>query len=302
MMRLLSAIPVLIALSVAVFGMLHLVPGDPVMVMFRDVSGTQEQIDKLRAQLGLDDPLPVQYLRFASGLVKGDLGRSIWSNQPVADMIRQQFRYTAELTIAAALVAIILGTLLGVIAATRRGKMTDLIAMVVALLGVSVPNFFLSMILILIFGVHLRWLPVIGEGSWRHLLMPAIALGFSGAAILARMTRSGVIEAMTQDYIRTARAKGQMERVVVYRHALRNVLIPVVTIFGLQIGNLLAGAVIVETIFARRGIGRLLIESIDGRDFPVAQGVVFFIAVSYMAINLTVDLFYSLIDPRIRYS
>jgi peptide/nickel transport system permease protein len=217
-------------------------------------------------------------------------------------MIRQQFRYTAELTIAAALVAIILGTLLGVIAATRRGKMTDLIAMVVALLGVSVPNFFLSMILILIFGVHLRWLPVIGEGSWRHLLMPAIALGFSGAAILARMTRSGVIEAMTQDYIRTARAKGQMERVVVYRHALRNVLIPVVTIFGLQIGNLLAGAVIVETIFARRGIGRLLIESIDGRDFPVAQGVVFLIAVSYMAINLTVDLFYSLIDPRIRYS
>lgn len=301
-MRLFSAVPVLIALSVAVFLMMHLIPGDPVMVMFRDVSGTQEQIDKLRAQLGLNDPLPVQYLRFAGRAIQGDLGRSIWSNQPVTEMIRQALPHSAELTAAAAMVAITLGILLGVVAAARRGGAIDAAAMFTALLGVSIPNFWLSLLLILVFGVHLRWLPVLGEGSWRHLVLPAIALGFSGAAILARMTRAGMVEALSQDYIRTARAKGLAERVILFRHALRNTLIPVVTVFGLQIGHLMAGAVIVETVFARRGLGRLLVEAIDGRDFPVAQGAVFFIASTYIGINLVVDLFYSLIDPRIRYS
>lgn len=302
LMRVLSAVPVLIALSIAVFLMLHLVPGDPVMVMFRDVSGTQEQMEKLRAQLGLNDPLPVQYLRFAGRAIQGDLGRSIWSNQPVTTMIRQALPHSLELTIAAAALAVLLGVTLGVVAASRRGGLLDAASMVTALLGVSIPNFWLSMLLILVFGVHLRWLPTIGEGSWRHLILPAVALGFSGAAILARMTRSGVVEILSQDYIRTARAKGLSQQTVIFRHALRNALIPVVTVFGLQIGHLLAGAVIVETVFARRGIGRVLVESIDARDFPVAQGTVLFIAISYMAVNLAVDLCYSVIDPRVRYS
>lgn len=299
--RVLATVPIIIALSVAVFLMMHLAPGDPITVMFQEVSGTPEQMEKLRRQLGLDAPLHVQYLRFAGRLLSGDLGASIWSGQPVGTLIAQSLPHTLQLTAAATLVAVILGGVSGIVAAVFRHSWLDSVSMFVALLGVSMPSFWLSLLLILAFAVNLGWFPVMGEGSVRHVVLPAVALGFSGAAILARMTRSGLIEALAQDYIRTARAKGLAERVTVFKHALRNALIPVITVVGLQVGNLMAGSVIVETVFARRGIGRLLIDAIRSHDFPVAQGTVFFVAVVYVLINLFVDVLFAYIDPRIRY-
>lgn len=300
--RFLMAIPVILGVSVLTFSMLHLVPGDPVLAMFVESGGaSQEQVDQIRKNLGLTDPLPVQYWHYLTRLVRGDLGRSIWGHQPVAALIQQQFPATFELAAVAMGLAVVLGTTLGIVAAVNRATLLDNSAMLVALAGVSMPSFWLGFLLIYVFAIRLGWLPIASGPGLSRLVLPAFTLGFQAAAIIARMVRSSLLEELHADYVRTARAKGVVERVVIIRHGLRNSLIPVVTILGLQFGGLLAGTVIVESVFARQGVGRLLVQAIQSRDFPVVQGGVFFIATIYVFVNLGVDIIYRYLDPRIRY-
>ena len=300
--RLLLTIPVLLGVSVLVFAMLHLVPGDPIMAMFAQTGASGRQIEEIKEQLGLNDPLPVQYLRFLSNAVRGDLGKSLWGERDVLDMILEALPSTIRLTIAGMGVAIVLGLTLGIIAALNHNSWIDNLTMVTALAGVSIPSFWLGLMLILVFAVNLRWFPIVGQGSWKSIVLPAVALGFGASALIARMTRSELLEVMGQDYIRTARAKGLRSRIVVLRHGLKNALIPVLTIVGLQFGALLGGTVIIETVFARQGLGRIAVEALKARDFPVAQGVVLFVALIYVFVNLIVDLLYAVVDPRIRYN
>ncbi len=298
--RLVLAIPVLVGVSLLTFLMLHLVPGDPVAAMFIGQGGAKaEQLEQVREQLGLNDPLPVQYLNYLADAVRGDLGRSIRTNEPVAELIVRNFPPTLRLTLASMGLAIVLGVVLGVVAAIKRGGWTDNLMMLIALAGVSMPGFWLGLLLISLFAVRLHWFPIIGGSGWRGLLLPACALGFAAAAIIARMVRSSLLEVLGEQYVVTARAKGLAERGVIVRHALRNAAIPVLTIVGLQFGGLLAGAVIIEQVFARQGIGRMLVSDLQSRDFPVAQGGVLFVAVIYVLVNLIVDLLYGWIDPRI---
>ncbi len=299
--RLLFAVPVLFGVSVLTFLMLHLVPGDPVAAMFIGQGGgaKAEQMETVREQLGLNDPLPVQYVTYMKNVFQGDLGRSIRTNEPVAAMITRNFPPTMQLTLASMGLAIVLGVTLGVIAAINRGKVVDNLVMLVALAGVSMPSFWLGLLLISLFSIWLGWFPIIGGSGWRGLALPAFALGFAAAAIIARMVRSSLLEVLGENYIVTARAKGIGERLVIVRHALRNAAIPVLTIVGLQFGGLLAGAVVVEQVFSRQGIGRMLVSALQSRDFPVAQGGVLFVAVVYVLVNLGVDLLYGVVDPRI---
>ncbi len=299
--RLLFAVPVLFGVSVLTFLMLHLVPGDPVAAMFIGQGGgaKAEQMETVREQLGLNDPLPVQYVTYMKNVFQGDLGRSIRTNEPVAEMITRNFPPTMQLTLASMGLAIGLGVTLGVIAAINRGKIVDNLVMLVALAGVSMPSFWLGLLLISLFSIWLGWFPIIGGSGWRGLALPALALGFAAAAIIARMVRSSLLEVLGENYIVTARAKGIGERLVIVRHALRNAAIPVLTIVGLQFGGLLAGAVVVEQVFSRQGIGRMLVSALQSRDFPVAQGGVLFVAVVYVLVNLFVDLLYGVVDPRI---
>lgn len=299
--RLLAAVPVVLGVSIAVFLMLHLVPGDPIAVMFADSALPPEQVAMLRKQLGLDDPLPVQYLRFIGNAVQGDLGRSIRTNRPVLPEILNQLPSTIQLTVAAMGVAIAIGMALGCIAALGRNTWVDAVSMAVSLLGVSMPSFWLGLMLIFLFSVALGWLPATGEGGLERLFMPSLALGLYAAAVIARLTRSSMLEVLGQEYIRTARSKGLRERVVVLRHALRNALIPVITMIGLQAGILLSGAVVIETVFSRQGLGRLIVNGILAKDFPVVQGAVLFTAMMYVLVNLIVDLAYAWVDPRIHY-
>lgn len=306
--RLLTAIPVLLGVSILVFLMLHLTPGDPAQIMMSGGGAgggggggaSSEAVDALRRELGLDKPLWEQYVRWVGNVVQGDLGRSIWSKQPVTEMIRAQIKPTIQLTLAGLAVAITLGVVFGVIAALKAHSWFDTLVMAVASLGVSMPTFWLGLMFIFIFSLNLGWLPAIGTGGVKRLILPAITLGLDAAAIIARLVRSTMLEVMRQEYINTARAKGLRESVVVVRHALRNALIPVVTIIGLQFGALLSGAVIIETVFARQGIGRLTITAINGKDFPLVQGIVLFVATVYVFVNIFVDVLYGLLDPRIR--
>ena len=301
--RLLFTIPVLFGVSFLTFLMLHLVPGDPVAAMFVGQGGTsQAAMEQTREQLGLNDPLPVQYLNYMKGLARGDLGTSIRTKQPVSDMIRNNLPATIKLTVASMALAIVFGIALGVIAAIRRGSIVDSFVMLVGLAGVSMPSFWLGLLLISLFSIRLHWLPIIGGDDLKGLILPSIALGFAAAATIARMVRSSVIEVMSEQYIVTARAKGVKERGIILRHALRNAMIPTLTVVGLQFGGLLAGAVIIEQVFARQGIGRMLVTALQGRDFPVAQGGVLFVASVYVIVNMLVDLLYGVIDPRIRSS
>lgn len=300
--RLLLAVPVLIGVSMLTFMMLHLVPGDPVAAMFVGQGGgaNEEQMNEVREQLGLNDPLPVQYFNYMMGVFQGDLGRSIRTNEPVLEMITRNFPPTFQLTLASMGLALVLGVSLGVIAAIKQGTIYDTGSMMVALAGVSMPNFWLGLLLISFFSIRLGWFPIIGGTGWHGLALPAFALGFAAAAIIARMVRSSVLEVLRENYIVTARAKGVIERRVIVGHALRNAAIPVLTIIGLQFGGLLAGAVIIETVFTRPGIGRMLVSALQSRDFPVAQGGVLFVATVYVLVNLLVDLFYGVVDPRIQ--
>ena len=299
--RLIAAVLVVFGVSVAVFMMLHLVPGDPISVMFADSPLPAEELQRLRAELGLDDPLVVQYGRFVGKAVQGDLGRSIRTNRPVLPEILSQLRHTVELTLTAIGVAIVLGVTLGCLAALRRNTWVDGLSMSVALLGVSMPSFWLGLMLIFLFSVQLGWLPATGEGGPERLILPAIALGMFAAAIIARLARSSLLEVLGLEYVRTARAKGLRERAVIIGHALRNALIPIVTMIGLQMGALLTGSVVVETVFSRQGLGRLIVNGILTKDFPVVQGAVLFTALAYVLVNLLVDLAYAWVDPRIHY-
>ena len=299
--RLLAAVPVLLGISVAVFLMMHLVPGDPAKMMLGELAVQKEAVDNLRRQLGLDDPIPVQYWRFLGGALRGDLGRSILENQPVARMIWQVLPSTIELTLAGLGIAVVLGFILGVTAAVRQNSWVDNASMVVALWGVSMPSFWMGLLLIFLFSLKLGWLPATGQGGFERLLMPAFTLGYVASAVIARLVRSSMLEVLRQDYVRTARAKGLANRLVIYRHALKNALIPVVTVLGLQFGALLGGAVIIETVFSRPGIGRLAVTSILSKDFQVTQGTVLMSAVFYTLVNIAVDFSYAILDPRIRY-
>jgi peptide/nickel transport system permease protein len=299
--RLLQTIPVVLGVSILVFSMLHLVPGDPIMVMFAETGASGRQIEEVRQRLGLNDPLHVQYFRYMTRAAQGDLGKSLWGERDVSEMIRDAFPSTLELTVAGMGVAVLLGLVLGILAALNHNSWLDNAMMVVALTWVSMPGFWVGLLLIFAFAVHFRWFPVGGGGSLKQLVLPAVALGIRAAALIARMTRSALLEVMGEDYIRTARAKGLGERLVVIRHGLKNAFIPVLTVLGLQFGSLLGGTVITESVFSRPGIGRIAVKALQAKDFPVAQGVVLFVSLVYVFVNLAVDVLYAYIDPRIHY-
>jgi peptide/nickel transport system permease protein len=299
--RLALALPVVFGVSILVFAIVHLLPGDPVLVMLSGANATPEQVAELRAQMRFDDPLVVQYGRFLGRAATGDLGRSIFSKRPVIDEIGDQLPSTLELAGASILIAVALGLLLGILAALRPNSWLDRLSMLVALGGVSMPSFWLGLLLIFVFSLELGWLPATGQGGWRRLLLPAATIGLNYAAVVARLVRSSFLEVLGNAYIGTARAKGLGERVVVLKHALGNALIPVVTIIGVQLGNLLAGTIIVETVFSRRGMGRLAVTAVLDKDYPLVQGVVLVSALGYVLVNLLVDVSYSIIDPRIRH-
>lgn len=297
--RVLLAIPVLIGVATLVFSLIHLVPGDPAQAMLGDGAAPQD-VAELRTSLGLDQPLLTQYVTFLRHAVTGDLGRSFRTGQPVTTMIVERIPATAELALAAMLVAIVVALPLGVVAAVWRGTAIDYGAMTFALLGVSIPNFWLGPLLAIVFAVEFGWLPVSGRGTLAHLVLPAISLGLALAAILARMTRASLLDELGELYVRAARARGVSNAASVTSHALRNSMIPLLTIIALQFGAVLTGAVITETIFAWPGIGRLLIQSIGFRDYPMVQGCILLIAVTYVTVNLITDLMYGVLDPRIR--
>jgi peptide/nickel transport system permease protein len=300
--RILRAIPVVFGVLTLVFLMVHALPGDPAEdIASRSPGMTQQDVERIRTQLGLDQPLYRQYWEFIARLVHGNLGRSIFNGQPVSTMIRQQFPSTLVLTLVAMSFAIVIGAVFGVLAAMRHNSWADTGSMFMALIGVSVPSFWLGLMLILLFAVKLRWVPVVGGTGFRGLILPALTLCVSPAAIIARLVRSSMLEVLRQEYVMTARAKGLTQRVVILRHALRNALIPVVTIVGLQFGLMLGGTVVVETVFARQGIGRMAVDAILAKDFPVIQGVVLLAALVYVIVNLAIDLLYSVLDPRISY-
>jgi peptide/nickel transport system permease protein len=300
--RVLAVVPVLLGVSLLVFSMLQLVPGDPVRLMLSEFQTNPEQVQRLRSQLHLDEPLPIQFGRFVWNASHGDLGTSIRTRRPVSAEIADNLPSTMQLALAGLLVAAVTGVTLGIVAATRQHSWVEVASMLVALLGVSMPSFWLGLLLIFLLSLRVRMFPATGGGDLLHLVLPAITLGLGAAAILARLTRSSMLEVLRQEYVTTARAKGLIEWVVIVRHALKNALIPVVTIFGLQFGQLLAGTFVVETVFARPGLGRLVIDGILNKDLPVVQGVVLVVAASYVMVNLLVDLAYALLDPRIRYA
>jgi peptide/nickel transport system permease protein len=301
--RLLLAVPVLLGVSVAVFSMMHLIPGDPALAMLRgQPQVTDADVFRVREDLGLNDPVPVQYVKYISRVVQGDFGRSVQTKRPVLVDIAAQAPSTLQLALTAVLLAVTLGVVLGVVSALRQNSWVDTLAMLTALFGVSMPSFWFGLILIFVFSLKLGWLPATGQGGLERLILPAVALGMDFSAVTARMVRANLLEVLVTDYVRTARAKGVGQRLVVLRHALRNAMIPAITIVGLQLGTLLGGAVVVETVFARQGIGRLLVTAIMAKDFPVVQGVVLLAAAVYLLLNLMIDLTYAFFDPRIRYS
>ena len=300
--RLALTVPVLFGVSVLVFLMMHLIPGDPALAMLRgQPTVTPADVERIRVQLGLNRPLPVQYFKYMSRVFHGDFGQSIKAHRPVATMIHEQVGATIQLALCAMALALAMGFILGAVSAIWNKTWVDTFATLISLFGVSMPSFWFGLILIYIFSLRLGWFPVTGHGGWKLLVLPSIALGMDFSAIVARLVRSNLLEVLKQDYILTARAKGVRESSVILRHAMRNAMISVVTIVGLQFGTLLGGAVVVETVFARQGIGTLAITGILSKDFPLVQGIVLLAAVVYVGINLMVDLSYAVLDPRIQY-
>jgi peptide/nickel transport system permease protein len=291
---------VLLAVSGLVFLMSHLTPGDPATIMLGENASSADVL-RLRHDLGVDRPLLVQYGVYLGNVLKGDLGRSIRSGRPVAREIWDRFPPTLQLTLAATAVASAAGILLGAIAALLRNRLIETLLMSASLLGISMPSFWLGLLLILLFGLVLHWFPIAGGSGWQALVLPTVTLGSQAAAVLARLTRASLLEILPSDFVRTARAKGVASRRILFHHALRNALIPVVTVIGLQFGGLLGGAVIVESVFARAGLGRFAVSAIQSRDFPLIQGIVLFAAAVYALVNLSVDILYVALDPRIDY-
>ncbi len=308
--RLLLAIPVLLGVSVLVFGVLHLAPGDPAAIML-GAQATREDVERLRRDLGLDQPLPVQYLRWMSHVVRGDLGRSIPLGREVLPEVLLRFKATLTLTAGALLVAVVIGVPAGILSATRQYTWLDKAAMGIAVTGQSLPVFWTGIMLIIAFAMSLRWFPSagmtspyggggVGDVLW-HLVLPAVTLGTASAAALARLTRSSVLEIVRLDYVRSARAKGLAERGVILRHVLKNAVNPIITVLGIQVGYLLGGAILTETVFSWPGLGSMMVRAIQARDYPLVQGGVLLIATTFVVVNLLVDLLYAVFDPRIRY-
>ncbi len=291
---------VLLAVSGLVFLMSHLTPGDPATIMLGENASAADVL-RLRRELGLDRPIVVQYGLYVGNIFRGDLGQSIRSGRPVASEIWDRFPPPLQLTLAATAVAAATGILLGALAATSRSRLIETFLMSTSLLGISMPSFWLGLLLILLFGLVLRWFPIAGGSGWQALVLPTVTLGAQAAAVLARLTRASLLEVLPSDYVRTARAKGVAPHRVLMYHALRNALIPVVTVIGLQFGGLLGGAVIVESVFARSGLGRFAVSAVQSRDFPLIQGIVLFAAAVYAVVNLSVDALYVALDPRIEY-
>ena len=300
--RLLALIPLLIGVSFIVFMMLQLVPGDPVMMMLGEFSmATTKDVEAMREQLGFNDPLYIQYWNYFKGLITGDLGTSMRTKKPVIDLILARLPSTFELTFFGLLFAIIFGTSLGIIAALKHNTFIDYFTVVIALLGVSIPGFWLALLFIFLFSIRLEWLPITGS-SPLTLIMPCLALGLWAGGTIARLVRSGMLEVLQSDYVRTARAKGLYKHRIILVHALRNALLPVVTIFGIQFGHVLAGTVIIEAVFARPGLGLMMVNAIVAKDFPLVQGTIMFVAGAYIVVNILVEVIYTYLDPRIRYS
>ncbi len=307
MRRLLSLVPVMLGVSITVFLILQITPGDPARLMAGQQADPQV-LQNIRTELGLNLPLHVQYWNFLTGALQGDLGRSYRSGRPVMQEIRNRLPNTIELAVAGMVFALLLGLTAGVLAAYKRNTLFDTLTMIGSLLGISMPGFWIAILLLLLFSLNLGWLPASGRGgslwtagSWRYILLPAFTLSLSSAAVLARITRATMIEVLNQEYIKTARAKGLGQRTVIIKHALKNAMIPVVTIAGIQFGDMLANTAIIETVFAWPGISRVGVQAIAARDFPMVQGVVLFTALVFVLMNLVVDMLYVYLDPRIKY-
>jgi peptide/nickel transport system permease protein len=298
--RVLQMIPTLIGVSILCFVIIHSVPGDPANLI-AGVDATAEEIQIVKERLGLDRPLYEQYGSYVWNLLQGDMGTSLRSDRPVAEEIMARFPNTIMLTLLSIVIMVIVGLFAGIISATRPNSLRDNATMMFSLFGISMPVFWSGIMLILVFSYYLQWLPSGGSTQFKHYILPALALGLSSSAVLARLTRSSVLEVIHQDFIRTARAKGVKEKLVIYKHTLKNSLIPIITIIGLEFGHLLGGAVLTETVFSMNGLGRYIIQSIQFRDYPAIQGSILFVAAIFVIVNLVVDLCYGAVDPRIRY-
>lgn len=296
--RLLQTIPVIIGVTLVVFLIMQMVPGDTAQILAGE-GASQTTVENLRKEYGLDQPLHVQYFDYMSGVMQGDFGNSLRNNQSVANEIMARLPITIELAFYSTLITVVLGVIAGIASAVRPNSVSDMTVMIITLLGISFPSFFLGLLLMYIFSVQLGWFPVAGWESVRHMILPAFALGASGAAIVARMTRSSMLEVVRQDYIRTAKAKGLSSYLIIYKHALRNALIPVITVVGLQFGALLGGTVLIESVFAINGLGRLIVESIRMRDLPMVQGGVLVASLVFVFVNLLVDILYKFFNRRI---
>ncbi|MCV2369265.1 glutathione ABC transporter permease GsiC [Roseateles oligotrophus] len=298
--RLLGLLPTLLIVAVFVFFFVHLLPGDPARLA-AGAEADPQTVELVRRDLGLDKPMHEQFWRFVSGALRGDFGHSIRTKRPVADEIADRFPYTLKLTLAAMVWSVLLGLAIGVVAAVKRNRWPDRLGMTLAISGISFPSFALGLLLMMVFSVGLGWLPTVGADTWRHYVLPSLTLGAGVAAVMARFTRSSFVDILHEDYIRTARAKGVSETNVVLKHGLRNALIPVVTMMGLQFGFLLGGSIVVEKVFNWPGMGRLLVDAVEMRDYPVIQAEVLLFSLQFILINLIVDVLYGVINPTIRY-
>ena len=302
--RIAQLVPVLFMVSLMIFSIMHALPGDPVQLMLAGAESgavTPERQEELRELMGLNDPLYVQYFRFIGGAVTGDLGNSVRLREPVLDLILERLGSTLALALGGIVVAVFIGMSTGVLAALKQGSWVDTASMVLAYVGVSLPLFWLGLLLILVFSFWLGWFPPAGATGFRSLVLPSLTLGLVSAGVISRLTRSSLVEVLVEDYMRTARSKGLPKRIVYLRHALRNALLPVLTIVGLQFGAMLSGTVVTETVFSRPGLGRLVVSAILWQDYPLVQGIVLFMATIYVVVNLLVDISYAWLDPRIHY-
>ncbi|WP_430540010.1 ABC transporter permease [Neobacillus drentensis] len=299
-LKIVTAFVSIIGSLILVFCIIYLLPGDPVLSMLDPSAATPEMIANLRKELGLDQPFYIQFLNYFIGVLHGNFGQSIVNSDQVLPKILEHFPATIALTFTSAIISVVIGVTFGVLSAIYRNKWMDIVVRLIGLFGISMPTFWSGILLILIFSNFLNWFPAMGSDGWKTLVLPSLSLGFVGAGLIIRMVRNSMLEVINEQFIVTLRAKGLSERAVMYRHALRNALIPAITIIGLNIGELMAGTVVIETVFSRQGIGRIVADAIMAKDIPVIQGVVFFSAIVYVIVNLLVDLSYSLIDPRVR--
>jgi len=301
--RIFEVIPVLLIVSIIVFSVMHLLPGDPTLLMLAGAEGgsiPQERLDELRIIMGLNKPLYEQYYNFISNAISGDLGTSIRLRTPVTEILLQKFPYTIKLSLLGLMIAIFFGVVIGLVAALFKDTWLDHFSMTFSLIGVSMPIYWLGLLLILIFSINLNIFPSSGATGWKSIVLPALTLGFVSAGLISRLLRSSLLEVLNEDYIRTAKGKGLTDKIILIKHALKNAMIPVITILGLQFGNMLAGAVVTETVFSRPGLGRLVVNGILWKDYPLVQGTVLFIACIYVLVNLFVDISYYWFDPRIK--